>query len=212
MKRLWWLFLVLAMVLSMNVNSVSAGGYTIADGDVLSIDVFGLEEMQFKEIIVRPDGKIDFPLIGEVQAAGRSPSELAKSMKEQLSPYVKAPQVSVNIARFHTIKVYVLGEVNRPGVVELQNSHNVIDAIAGAGSWTKDAAKKKVHLIRYGQKNETGTIVVNLLNIVKKGDTTENYELGNGDILFLDSNGRLDWGRDIAPIFASAYYVSRLND
>ncbi|MBP2639381.1 MAG: polysaccharide export protein [Firmicutes bacterium] len=210
MKRLWWIFLVLMMILSVNVQPVSAASYAIAQGDVLSIDVFGLEEMQFKEIIVRPDGKIDFPLIGEIQAAGSTPSELALTMQEKLAPFVKAPKVSVNIARFHTIKVYVLGEVNRPGIIELQYSHTVIDAIAGAGSWTKDAAKKKIHLIRYGQKSDP--IVVNLLHMLKKGDTTQNYELGNGDILFLDGNGRLDWARDIAPIISSSYYISRLDD
>jgi len=209
MKRLWWVFIFMVMILPVTVQPVFAGSYIIAEGDVLAIDVFGLDELQFKEIIVRPDGKIDFPLIGEVQAAGRSPSELARTMTEQLTPFVKNPKIAVNIARFQTIRVYVLGEVNRPGLVELQNQHNVIDAIGGAGSWTKDAAKKKVYLIRNGQKGDP--TMVNLLNIVKKGDTSQNYTLGNGDILFLDSNGRLDWSRDIAPIVSSAFYINNFN-
>jgi polysaccharide biosynthesis/export protein len=197
------------MILPVTIHPAFAGGYVIAEGDALAIDVFGMDDLQFKEIIVRPDGKIDFPLIGEVQAVGRTPSELARTMTEQLGPFVKKPNITVNIARFQTTHVYVLGEVNRPGLVELQNQHNVIDAIGAAGSWTKDAAKKKVYLIRNGQKGDP--TMVNLWNIVKKGDTSQNYTLGNGDILFLDSNGRLDWSRDIAPIVSSAYFISNFN-
>jgi len=212
MKRLWWIFLLVAVILlPVNVQPAFAAGYVIAESDVLAISVFGLEEMQVTQIIVRPDGKIDFPLIGEVQAVGRTPSELSRFMTEQLAPFVKEPRVSVNIAQFHSTRVYVLGEVNRPGIVELQNSHNVVDAIAAAGSWTKDTAKKKVLLVRNGQKS-TEPININLLDIVKKGDMTQNYTLNNGDILFLDTNGRLDWGRDIAPIISSAYYISNFND
>ncbi|MBP1763003.1 MAG: kpsD 1 [Firmicutes bacterium] len=211
MKKICLGLIVMAMILAANACPAIAGGYVIAEGDVLAINVFGLEEMQIAQIIVRPDGKIDFPLLGEVQVVGRTPSELSRVMTEQLVPYVKNPRVSVNIAQFHSTRVYVLGEINRPGIVELQNSHNVIDAIAAAGSWTKDTAKKKVYLIRNGQKN-TEPIIVNLLNIVKKGDMTQNYPLNNGDILFLDTNGRLDWGRDIAPIISSAYYISNFDN
>ncbi len=212
MKRLLWILLLMAvMVLPMSVQPAFAAGYVIAEGDVLAISVFGLEEMQVTQIIVRPDGKIDFPLLGEVQAVGNTPSELSRFMTDQLTPFVKNPRVSVNIAQFHSTRVYVLGEVNRPGIVELQNSHNVVDAIAAAGSWTKDTAKKKVLLVRNGQKS-TEPIKINLLDIVKKGDMTQNYTLNNGDILFLDTNGRLDWGRDIAPIISSAYYISNFND
>lgn len=210
MKKIWCLLLFLAILLPVSSPPTFAGDYVIAEGDALAIDVFGLDELKFKEIIVRPDGKIDFPLIGAVQAAGYSPAELARNMTEKLLPFVKNPQIAVNITRFHSTRVYVLGEVNRPGLVELQNQHNVVDAISAAGSWTRDAAKKKVHLIRNGDKKNM--TIVNLWDIVKKGDMSQNYTLGNGDILFLDGNGRLDWGRDIAPIISSAYFISNFNN
>jgi len=210
MQRICRIIVFMAVLLSFSTQAAFAAEYLIAEGDVLSINVLGLEEMQIKEIIVRPDGKIDVPLIGEVQAAGRSPSELSDTLTGQLKPFVKKPYTSVNIARFYAIKVYVLGEVKQPGIVQLRNPRNVTGAIAAAGGWTKDAAKTKVYLIRNGQK-DSPPILINLLAIVRDGDTSQDYALGNGDIIFVDGNKRLDWARDIAPIIASAYYIDRID-
>ncbi len=209
MKKIWVTTVLMATLLLFNAQTSFAAEYLIAEGDVLSINVLGLQEMQIKEIIVRPDGKIDMPLIGEIQAAGRSPSDLSKTLTDDLKPYVKKPYTAVNIAKFYAIKVYVLGEVRQPGIVQLRNPRNVMGAIAAAGGWTQDAAKTKVYLIRNGQKDPP--ILINLLAIVRNGDTTQNYALGNGDIIFVDGNNRLDWGRDIAPIIASVYYISNIN-
>ena len=201
---------LMAVLLLFSAQPVLAAEYIIAEGDILSINVLDLKEMQIQEIIVRPDGKIDFPLIGEVQAAGRSPTELSTALTEQLKPYVKKPYAAVNIAQFYAIKVYVLGEVKQPGVVQLQNPRDVTGAIAAAGGWTKDAAKTKVYLVRNGQKDSP--IVIDLLKIVKNGDMTQNYALGNGDILFIDGNGRWDWNTGIAPIIVSAYFVTEIDN
>lgn len=210
MKKSWLFTFFVIALLVFDVHSGFTAEYIIAEGDVLSIDVLGLKEMQIKEIIVRPDGKIDIPLIGEVQAAGHSSSDLSGILTERLKPFVKNPVTSVNIARFYAIKVYVLGEVQKPGIVQLQNPRNVTGAISGAGGWTNAADTKKVYLIRNQKKDVP--IMVNLQAIVKNGDTTQDYALGNGDILFVDGSGRLNWGRDIVPLITSAYYLNSISD
>lgn len=211
MKRMMNMLVLALFIASMTVNvagaeevaakDVGTKDYHLGAGDVLTIGVWGFEDLQGKELVVRPDGKVNFPLVGEVQAAGMSTEELTAKMTTGLSEYVKNPQVTVNVFKFHTTRVYVLGEVAKPGMYELEKQHNLLDAIGIAGSYTKEAAKKKVTIIR---KDQTGTpIKVNLMNIWEKGDMTQNYTLNDGDVVYLSDNGKID----IPSILSSAYQL-----
>ena len=173
--------------------------YHLGAGDVLTVGVWGREELQAKELVIKPDGKVAFPLVGEVQAAGATTEELTGTLTTGLSEYLKDPKVTVNVFKFHTTRVYVLGMVAKPGLYELEKQHNLLDAIGMAGSYTKEAAKKKVIIIR---KDQTGDpIKVNLMNIWEKGDMTQNYALGDGDVVYLSDNGQIN----IQSILATAY-------
>jgi len=194
----------------------TAGGeYTLAPGDVLSIEVWGREEFKPKDganagIMIRPDGKINFPLIGEVQAEGSSVSALTATITQGLSEYLRQPRVSVNILKFHTTRVYVLGEITKPGLYEIEKQHNLLDAISIAEGYTKDAAKKKVFIIRKGQTDKP--VRVNLYALLNKGDMSQNYVLGDGDVVYLTNNGRIDFSRDILPLISGLYYINNFND
>ena len=153
---------------------------------------------------------MSFPLIGELDITGLTVNQFTKTLEQRLSEYLVNPQVTVNIAQLGTTRVYVLGEVNKPGLYELNKSHKVLDAIGAANGFTKDAAKKKVFLVHKDQQGKP--IKVNLNDILKKGDISQNYTLAEGDLLYLTGNGRIDFGRDIMPFISAGYMVSEIQN
>lgn len=189
-----------------------AQDYRLAANDMLQIGVWGYEELQAKEgreIIIRPDGKIQFPLVGEIQAAGLTLSELNDALTSGLGEYIKDPKVTVNVYKYHTTRVYVLGEVNKPGMYEIDKQHNLLDAVGMAGGYTKDAAKKNVFIVQ--KDNTSKPLKANLMDILIKGDMTQNYALAEGDVVYLTSNGRLDFAKDILPWISATYYIKDMN-
>jgi polysaccharide export outer membrane protein len=200
-------FLLLASTLS---SEALAEDYRLSTGDVLSISVWGYDDLQAQEYIVRTDGKIQYPLAGDIQVAGVSPVELNKNLTLVLSDYINNPKVTVNVVKFHTTRIYVLGEVASPGMYEIEKQHNLLDAIGMAGSYTKNAAKKNVFIIR---KDQTGKpLKANLLNLIRQGDMTQNYALNEGDVVYLTSNGRISFAADILPWISATYQLNRMNN
>lgn len=141
MKKIW--LIVLLVLLATGTSSVRAESYRLGPRDVLDISVWGFAELEIKEMVVRDDGIIAFPLIGEIEVAGQTPGEVTKSITTRISEYIRDPIVTVNVIKMRTTRVHVLGEVPRPGTYELEKQHNLLDAIAAAGGCTKEAAKKK---------------------------------------------------------------------
>ena len=205
-------FLASALLMIFAIFPVAAQEYQLAPGDVLEISVWGYEDLHVKEIAVRPDGRIAFPLAGEVQAAGLSPAALNQAITGLLSNYVRNPIVTVNIMKYGTTRVYVLGEISKPGMYELEKQHNLLDAIGIAGGYTKYAAKRKVYVIRQEQAAVGTKIKVNLLDLLKKGDMSQNIALNTGDIVYLTDSGKLDFARDILPLVSAAYQVTEMQD
>ena len=109
--------------------------YIMCPGDQLDITVLGHEDISTVittpggKYIVRPDGKLSFPLIGEVDITGLTIAQFTKNLEQRLSEYLVDPKITVNIAQLGTTRVYVLGEVNKPGLYELNKSHKLLDAI-----------------------------------------------------------------------------------
>ncbi len=205
MKRIMNMVVLALFIVTFSVSVAGAEEYRLSAGDVLTIGVWGYEDLQTKDLVVRPDGNIAFPLVGEIQVAGSSSAQLTEVLTTGLSEYVKNPKVTINIAKFHTTRVYVLGMVAKPGLYELEKQHNLLDAIGIAGSYTKEAAKKRVTIIR---KDHTKTpIKVNLMNIWEKGDMTQNIALGDGDVVYLSDNGQIS----IPSILSAAYQLALIN-
>lgn len=191
-------FALLFMLSSWTDKAKASEGNLLNPRDVLSINVWGIEDLKVEGLPIREDGKITFPIVGEIQAAGLSTGELMEVISKGLDGYINAPKVTVNILKYHTTRIYVVGEVAKPGVYELEKQHNLMDAITAAGGYTKDAAKKKVMIISEGSiKNP---LEVNLLEMLKKGDMSQNIRLKDGDIVYLAGNHRIDLGRDVMPI------------
>ncbi|MCL6589062.1 MAG: polysaccharide export protein [Firmicutes bacterium] len=177
--------------------------YRLCPGDLLNIGVYGYEELQAAALPIRPDGKLAFPLVGEIQAAGLTPAEFSAALTQALAVYVKAPQVTVNIVKFHTVRVYVLGEANHPGAYELEKEPNLLAAISMAGGYTRYAVKRSVHVVHKatGQYRQA-----DLDKLLKKGDLTQNYELGEGDVVYLARNG-ISFIDDVLPYLSALYQI-----
>lgn len=209
--------LVLAAMLSALSVSAMAEDYTLRPGDQLSIMVTqdkdistSMQNGTATPYQVRPDGKVSVPLAGEIDAAGMTVSQFTDTVRSGLSRYIVQPDVTVNIIKLGGVRVYVFGEVNKPGAYELTKGHRIIDAIGAANGFNWDTAKKKIFLIH--QDNTGKAIPINLNRILQTGDMKENYEMREGDILYLTKNSRINFARDIAPLITGAYYVNKINN
>lgn len=190
--------------------------YTLRQGDELNIFVLQDERISnttnssVTPYKVRPDGTISLPYVGVINVQGMTVNEVTMLLKRELSRYIVNPEVSVNIMKLGGIRVYVFGEVKKPGAVQLTKSHTVVDAIGAAGSFTADAAKKKLVLIRRDDVHKM--TYVNFNKMITQGDLSENYELHEGDILYMTRNHRITFARDIAPLITATYNVKRIEE
>lgn len=125
--------------------------YVIGPDDVLDVSVWKEPELT-RSLQVRPDGKISMPLLNDVQAAGLTAAQLSATISERLKRYLTAPQVTVILTQINSQKVYVLGEVTRPGAYAVLPGMNILQAISSAGGLTPYANSKKIVVMR----NENG--------------------------------------------------------
>ncbi|MGE5196891.1 MAG: polysaccharide biosynthesis/export family protein [Deltaproteobacteria bacterium] len=186
--------------------------YTIGEEDTLQISVWQNPDLN-QEVVVRPDGKISFPLIGDVQATGLTISELDRQMTEQLKEYIKYPEVSISIKKLGGKKVIVLGEVANPGVYSVTGMRNILEAIGRAGGFTKDAVASSVILIRGGFTNPQA----NRINLAKAltGDMRQTAQLQSEDIIFVPkkfiANVNYFLNQILDPLSKGVYTATQLN-
>lgn len=121
--------------------------YKIGPQDMLRIDVWKEPDISRIEP-VRPDGKISLPLLNDVQAAGLTPMELANKIAEGLKKFMNSPQVTVSVTEINSRRVYVNGEVNRPGAFSLLPAMTALQALSSAGGFTQFANRKKIYVLR----------------------------------------------------------------
>lgn len=180
--------------------------YMMHAGDQLQIQVMGHGDLS-GTYAARTDGKFEYPLIGTVDITGKTVEGLTEELKVRLAEYIVNPLITINIAKMGTTRVFVLGEVRHAGLHELTKGHRVLDAIGAANGFTDKAAKKKVYLIRNGK--EDNVQFLNFNAYLKKGDMSQNPVLQEGDCLYLTSNHKFNFGRDVLPFIESWYYMRR---
>jgi len=129
----------------------AADTYVIGASDVIAISVWK-EPTLSGSLLVRPDGMISLPLLGDVQASGLTPLQLADQIAAKLKKFIQDPNVSVVISAIHSKVVYLLGEVGRKGPIEMTPGMTLLEAIGSAGGITEDANAKKIYILR----NEAG--------------------------------------------------------
>lgn len=125
----------------------AADSYVIGPSDMLTVTVWK-ETALSGSLLVRPDGMISLPLLGDVQASGMTPLQLADQIATKLKKYVQDPNVSVVISQVHSKIVYLLGEIGKRGPIEMTPGMTLLEAIASAGGLTDYANAKKIYILR----------------------------------------------------------------
>jgi polysaccharide export outer membrane protein len=157
--------------------------YTIGPGDVLEISVWNNEALT-RAVTVLPDGKIHFPLIGEMVVGGKTLAALEKELKTKLHPFVPDPELSVMVGQVNSMLIYVIGKVNNPGRFALNTNLNVLQVLATAGGLNAFAKRNKIKIFRevYGKP-----IIYSFeYDRVTEGENLEqNILLERGDIIVI---------------------------
>ena len=199
-------------------NVAAAGEYIMTPGDQLQIYVLGHPDISSTRAntdsayTVRPDGKLNFPLVGEIDVNGLTVYEFTQLLTKELSEYIINPNITVNVAKLGTTRVFVMGEVRNQGMYELSKSHRVMDALGAAGGFTQKAAKKDIYLVRNLGKEGESVQKLNILNYLRKGDMSQNLVLQEGDCLFLTSNHKftlMNVASFVNSVIDSIYDVKR---
>jgi polysaccharide export outer membrane protein len=153
--------------------------YLLGPEDVLHVSVWDNKELTL-DVTVRPDGKISLPLIQDVQAEGLTASELSDVIHQKLLPFILEPQVAVIVTQVNAPKVFVLGNVTRPGPYPLRTDMSVLQALSLAGGFTPFASQKNIKVVR-NIKGKQEVRKVNYYDIVDDG--SGNYLLKPGDMI-----------------------------
>jgi polysaccharide export outer membrane protein len=164
--------------------AVSAGNeYIIGPGDTLQVFVWRNPELT-TSVPVRPDGKISTPLVEDMVAVGKSPSQLARDIETVLAEYIRQPQVNIIVSQAVSTfsQVKVIGQVQNPQSVPYREGMTVMDAVLAVGGLTTFAAGNRAKVVRAeagGQKE----FKVRLADLVNKGDLSQNLALKPGDVI-----------------------------
>jgi polysaccharide biosynthesis/export protein len=156
--------------------------FVIGNDDVLAINVWKEPDIS-RSIPVRSDGKISLPLVGEVQAAGRTPLKLEVEIAGRLKNYISEPEVTVIVQQINSQKFNILGQVNHPGTFVIANSLTVLDALALAGGFRDFAKQKSIYVLRQNADGTQTRIPFNYKEVIKGQNPAQNIRLQPRDTI-----------------------------
>ena len=176
-------FLLAACLLLMALQSAHAqqSGYVVKPGDVLEISVWKEPDLQ-RQVLIRPDGAFSFPLVGQVDARGKTVIDLNKTVSERLSRFIADAVVTISVQQINGNKIYVLGQVNKPGEFIVNPSVNVMQALSMAGGMTPFAATNDIIVLR-GQGESQKALPFRYADVVRGRNLEQNIDLIAGDIV-----------------------------
>jgi polysaccharide export outer membrane protein len=164
-----------------------AAGYVIGPGDILNIFVYRSPDLSQSDLPVRPDGRISLPLIPDMPAAGRLPTDLARDIEQHLRRYVIEPNVTVMVRSFvgpASQQIRVIGEAAQPLGMPYRDGMTVLDVMIGARGLTRYAAGNRAEIIRRnGAQREA--IPVRLTDLLRAGDVSQDIAMRPGDTLII---------------------------
>jgi polysaccharide export outer membrane protein len=156
--------------------------YTVKPGDILAISVWKEPDLNDKAVLVRPDGMFSFPLVGQVDARNKSVADLQQLVTERLAKYISEPVVTISVQEIRGNKVYVIGQVNKPGEFIVNPRVDVMQALSMAGGTTAFAALNSIIILRRAGTQQTA-LPFRYPDVVKGKDLAQNIELQSGDVV-----------------------------
>jgi len=162
-------------------EQLDPNAYIIGEQDTLNITVWKEKEIS-GSVVVRPDGKITVPLVGEVKVVGMTPAQLQALLTDKLKPFVTIPQVTVAVAEIRSRKVYLIGHAAREGPFMINSSTTVLQVIAEAGGLRDFAKRKKIYILRQ-QGDAQVRFPFNYDDVIKGKNIDQNILLQPGDTI-----------------------------
>jgi polysaccharide export outer membrane protein len=170
-------------------TAITNPDYIIGPGDQIQVFVWRNADLSVT-VPVRPDGKISTPLVEDLVAVGKTPSQLAREMEKALAEYIRSPQVNIivtnAVSTFSQIKV--IGEVGSPQALPYREGLTALDAVLAVGGLTQFAAGNRAKIVRKGEDGKQTEIRVRLEALVRKGKVSENVALQPGDVLIVPAS------------------------
>lgn len=185
----WRFVAVLLVTLPGGVIAQTDGGnseetYSIQPGDVLSISVWREPELQAAEVLVRPDGKVSFPLAGELSAAGRTIMEVTEQLEERLGVFIPDLFVTVTIQQIVGNKIYILGQVQDPGAYVMNPRIDITQALSIAGGFTAFADSDNIQVLRRSSGEQT-VLSFDYGEVSSGRQLEQNVLLESGDVIIV---------------------------
>jgi polysaccharide export outer membrane protein len=181
MKKFLIACLIVAALAAATQALAQDPNYTVKPGDMLSISVWKEPDLQ-RPALVRPDGAFSFPLVGEVDAKGKTVADLTKTLSQRLARFISDPVVTVSIQEIRGNKIYVIGQVNRPGEFIMNPSVDVMQALSMAGGTTPFASLGDIVVLRR-TTNGKQSIPFRYNDVVKGRRMDQNIDLQAGDVV-----------------------------
>ena len=160
--------------------------YVLGCGDAIKVTVWRHDEAS-TDAVVAPDGKISLPLIGEVSVAGLTVAEFKDELNKQYRDFINEPHVTVTIREINSLKIYVFGEVTKPGEFRLNSTTDVLQAISLAGGFTIYANKSNIKIIRK-EGDKKIKINFNYNEVIKGKNLAQNIPLKAGDVIVVSES------------------------
>ena len=179
--RLMALLVALCGLAWTGLGSTQEVGYTVKPGDTLGISVWKEPDLQ-GEVLVTPDGAFAFPLVGQVDARGKTVTELQQLLTERLQHYISEPVVTVSVRDIKGNKVYVIGQVNKPGEFIVNPRVDVMQALSMAGGTTPFASLGNIIILRRNGAQQEA-LHFDFTSVAKGRDLDQNIELRSGDVV-----------------------------
>lgn len=161
--------------------------YVIGPGDQLRVFVWGNTDLT-TIVPVRPDGRITTPLVEDVEASGKTPSELARAIEDRLARYIRKPVVTVTITAFvgrSSEQIRVIGEVTTPQTIPFKEDLTLLDVMVAVGGLTEFASGNGASISRVNPDGNRVKVNVRLNDLIKGGDINANIAMEPGDVLFV---------------------------
>ncbi len=191
MKHTRWLIAIAVFIAIFGVSAETyaqdpkppSNSYKILPGDILEVSVWREEDLQ-REVLIRPDGAFSFPLCGDISATNKTVVELQQELSQRLSRYISDPVVTVSVTQILGNKIYVIGQVKRPGDFVVNPLVDVVQALSMAGGGTPFAKLNDIKILR--RTNGTQRAISFRYDEVSNGkNLSQNIVLQSGDVVIV---------------------------
>ncbi len=184
MKRFLFYIFILFVLIFINSNALAAeSAYHIGPGDILEISVWKDESLT-REVVVPPDGFISFPLVAEINTNGLTITGLRAIITKKISEYIPDAFVTVMLKQINSLKAYVIGKVNKPGIYNIDMETTVIQILAMAAGLNPYASESNIFILRH-QNGTNVKIPFNYKEILKGKNLKQNILIQRGDVIVI---------------------------